>query len=155
MRNTVRVKFGTFRFDLGLSWALFLCFGLLWTSRESAEWKHNKLNIQYHVCYVSNRVCEYRSHLLMYWKIPMMLIQHSVKILIGCSTLSQEYRNLIGWHWIMIRRQLWTLTCLITHKNSLKCHKSLYEYKQDYTDFNVFSKRFLRMSCLSQRKSNS
>ena len=34
-------------------------------------------------------------------------------ILIGCSTPSQEYCKLIGWSWKIMRRQLWTLTCLI------------------------------------------
>ena len=33
----------------------------------------------------------------MYWKFPMMLIQPSVnQKLIGCPTLNQEYRKLIG-----------------------------------------------------------
>ena len=34
-------------------------------------------------------------------------------ILIGCSTLSQEYCKPIGFFWKLMRRQLWTLTCRI------------------------------------------
>ena len=34
-------------------------------------------------------------------------------ILIGCSTLSQEYCVLAGWDGKIMRRQLWTLTCPI------------------------------------------
>ena len=40
----------------------------------------------------------------------MMLLS---QILIGCSPLSQEFSVLIGWYWIIMRRQLYPLKCPI------------------------------------------
>ena len=63
-----------------------------------------------------NRACYCWNYFLLYWKLPVM---HSIAYttlsqnLIGCSTLSQEYCNLIGWYWKIMRRQLWILTCPI------------------------------------------
>ena len=40
-------------------------------------------------------------------------LYNTQSVLIGCSTLSQEYYKLIGLYWRLMRRQLWTLTCPI------------------------------------------
>ena len=50
------------------------------------------------------------------------------QFLIGYSLLSQAYHKLIGWYWIIMRRQLYALTCLIRnwlHILVWACSKSL------------------------------
>ena len=62
-------------------------------------------------------------------EIPNHAIYDTQSILIGCSTLSQEYCKLIGLYWKSMRRQLWTLTCPIDpNYHWLSCRTSYVVY---------------------------
>ena len=56
-----------------------------------------------------NRVLEF---LLLYWKFPMMLIQHSVEIWLAVWHSVNSIER-FGWYRKIMRRQLWILTCPI------------------------------------------
>ena len=56
---------------------------------------------------------EIKKHKLVHKNNPNDAYRTLSQSLIGCSSLSQKYCNLIGWHWKIMWRQIITSTCPI------------------------------------------
>ena len=63
------------------------------------------------------------------WEVSINAYTTVSQNLIGCSSLGQRYRKPIGWYWIIMTRQLWTLTCPTLHTCSLTYPYNEYYYK--------------------------
>ena len=103
------------------------CISIMIISRWSdSDWTPFSLDAIPSCCLVINIV--WKTWLLPLWSqqgmIILVLSYYVLEIpndastilsqnLIGCSTLSQEYCKLIGWHCKVMGRQLWTLACCI------------------------------------------
>ena len=90
---------------------------LLISSQNCVYWQHwpSKPQLLIHVvsgskCNRAKSILELSSYLSGISSNGFMLPS---RVLIGCSLLSQECCKLIGWYWIIMRKQLYTWTCPI------------------------------------------